>query len=210
MSRDIVGGIGLAGALGGGATGAEAAAMGQIGQGPSTERQREWRNYAANQLKSADYAFRAAFHPTPVRAFHEAFGHPVSYDPTYVPEIGLRLLRLRMLGEELMELARAMGCQIKLLSGMAEIDDRVDVEAVHSLGYDVVEVADGLGDLRYIIDGGNLICGIPGEIVFYEIHFSNMSKLGEDGKPVVRADGKILKGPNYWKPNIRKILFGDK
>lgn len=73
---------------------------------------------------------------------------------------------------------------------------------------DLVEVADGLGDQLYILLGNIIRCGMQDKIVevFQEIQRSNMSKLGSDGKPVVRPDGKILKGLNYSKPDIAKIL----
>jgi predicted HAD superfamily Cof-like phosphohydrolase len=72
----------------------------------------------------------------------------------------------------------------------------------------LVEIADALGDQLYIIYGTILKHGLQNKIeaVFKEIHRSNMSKLGADGKPIYREDGKILKGPEYFKPNIKKIL----
>lgn len=76
---------------------------------------------------------------------------------------------------------------------------------------DKVEIADALGDQLYILLGTMLVHGMQDKIeeVFDEIHQSNMSKLGEDGKPIYREDGKVLKGPNYFKPDIRKILNND-
>ncbi|MEH6747402.1 MAG: nucleoside triphosphate pyrophosphohydrolase family protein [Maribacter arcticus] len=73
---------------------------------------------------------------------------------------------------------------------------------------DLVEVADALGDMLYILCGTILEHGMQYKIeeVFNEIQRSNMSKLGEDGKPIYREDGKVLKGPNYFKPNIETIL----
>jgi len=73
---------------------------------------------------------------------------------------------------------------------------------------DLVEIADALGDQLYILCGTILKHGMQHiiEDVFNEIHSSNMSKLGEDGKPIHRADGKILKGPNYFRPDIKKFL----
>lgn len=72
----------------------------------------------------------------------------------------------------------------------------------------LVGIADALGDQLYILCGTILKHGMQHiiEDVFNEIHASNMSKLGEDGKPVLRADGKILKGDNYFKPDISKFL----
>ena len=73
---------------------------------------------------------------------------------------------------------------------------------------DMVEVADALGDMLYILCGTILSHGMQHKIseVFNEIQRSNMSKLGADGKPIYREDGKVLKGPNYFKPNIASIL----
>tara|TARA_A200000113_G_scaffold223366_1_gene238824 strand:- start:1157 stop:1549 length:393 start_codon:yes stop_codon:yes gene_type:complete len=76
---------------------------------------------------------------------------------------------------------------------------------------DLVEVADALGDMLYILCGTILTHGMQHKIteVFNEIQRSNMSKLGADGKPIYREDGKVLKGPNYFKPNIASILDKD-
>jgi len=73
---------------------------------------------------------------------------------------------------------------------------------------DLVEVADALGDMLYILCGTIIEHGMQHKIeeVFEEIQRSNMSKLGENGEPVYRDDGKVLKGPNYFKPNIEAIL----
>ena len=73
---------------------------------------------------------------------------------------------------------------------------------------DLVEVADALGDMLYILCGTIIEHGLQYKIeeVFEEIQRSNMSKLGEYGEPIYREDGKVLKGPNYFKPNIQSIL----
>ena len=73
---------------------------------------------------------------------------------------------------------------------------------------DPVEIADALGDMLYVLCGTILEHGMQNKIeeVFNEIHCSNMSKLDENGDPIFREDGKILKGKNYFKPNIKKIL----
>jgi predicted HAD superfamily Cof-like phosphohydrolase len=73
---------------------------------------------------------------------------------------------------------------------------------------DLVEVADALGDMLYILCGTILEHGMQHiiEEVFEEIQRSNMSKLGADGQPIYREDGKVLKGPDYFKPNIKGIL----
>ena len=73
---------------------------------------------------------------------------------------------------------------------------------------DLVEIADALGDMLYILCGTIIEHGIQDKIdaVFEEIQKSNMSKLGEDGEPIYREDGKVLKGPHYFKPDIKKVL----
>ena len=73
---------------------------------------------------------------------------------------------------------------------------------------DIVEIADALGDQLYVLFGTILKHGLHDDMfsIFDEIHRSNMSKLDENGKPILRKDGKILKGQNYFKPNIKRIL----
>ena len=73
---------------------------------------------------------------------------------------------------------------------------------------DIVEIADALGDMLYILCGTILEHGLQHKIeeVFDEIQRSNMSKLGQDGNPIYREDGKVMKGPNYFKPNFSTIL----
>jgi predicted HAD superfamily Cof-like phosphohydrolase len=73
---------------------------------------------------------------------------------------------------------------------------------------DLIEVADALGDMLYILCGTIIEHGMQDKIeeVFDEIQRSNLSKLGEDGKPIYREDGKVMKGPNYFKPKISEIL----
>ena len=73
---------------------------------------------------------------------------------------------------------------------------------------DLVEVADALGDMLYILCGTIIEHGMQDKIeeVFNEIQRSNMSKLSNEGEPIYREDGKVLKGPNYFKPNIKSIL----
>jgi predicted HAD superfamily Cof-like phosphohydrolase len=73
---------------------------------------------------------------------------------------------------------------------------------------DIVEVADALGDMLYILCGTIIEHGMQDKIeeIFDEIQKSNLSKLGDDGKPIYRNDGKVMKGPNYFKPKISEIL----
>ena len=119
-----------------------------------------------------------------VQEFHEAFGLGVSHSP--IARLSAQKLKLRfdLMDEENNEYLEA-----------AENDDRV-------------EVADALGDMLYILCGTILEHGMQYKIeeVFNEIQRSNMSKLGADGKPIYREDGKVMKGPHYFKPNISTIL----
>jgi predicted HAD superfamily Cof-like phosphohydrolase len=79
-------------------------------------------------------------------------------------------------------------------------------EAVQN--HDLTEIADALGDMLYILCGTIIEHGLQHKIeeIFDEIQRSNMSKLGTDGKPIYREDGKVMKGPNYFKPDFSKIL----
>ncbi|PKH68559.1 hypothetical protein CXF59_04395 [Flavobacterium sp. ALD4] len=73
---------------------------------------------------------------------------------------------------------------------------------------DLIEIADALGDMMYILCGTIIEHGLQHKIeaVFDEIQRSNMSKLDESGNPIYREDGKVMKGPNYFKPDFSKIL----
>ena len=90
---------------------------------------------------------------------------------------------------------------------MAEENDEY-LEAVRA--GDMVEVADALGDMLYILCGTIISHGMQDVVadVFRTIQASNMSKLGPDGMPIYRADGKVLKGPGYFKPDIAGALKG--
>ena len=71
---------------------------------------------------------------------------------------------------------------------------------------DIVEVADALTDLLYVIYGAGHAFGINLDLAFNLVHASNMSKLDEEGNPIYREDGKVLKGPNYFPPKIKRAL----
>ena len=95
-------------------------------------------------------------------------------------------------------------CQLRHKLMAEENDEYLEACANNSL----IEISDALGDQLYILCGTILKHGMQHiiEDVFDEIQASNMSKLGEDGKPVLREDGKILKGPGYFKPNLNKFI----
>lgn len=94
----------------------------------------------------------------------------------------------------------------KLRYDLMKEENEEYLEAVEN--NDIVEIADALGDMLYILCGTILEHGLQNKIesVFDEIQRSNMSKLDENGKPIYREDGKVLKGPNYFKPNFEEIL----
>jgi len=151
------------------------------------------------------------YHTTPVAEFHAAFGHPIETKPT-VPSAAQRLLRIKLLAEELCEFAAGAGVVLTISQrpceplAMGNYEDVIEVREAHNAEVNLVECADGLTDLRYLVDGGNLIFGFPGDALLAEVHRSNMSKLGADGKPLTRDDGKTMKGPNYFKPDIAGVL----
>ncbi|NOQ91458.1 MAG: hypothetical protein GQ552_01930 [Flavobacteriaceae bacterium] len=119
-----------------------------------------------------------------VKEFHEAFGLGVKESP--IAQLSPQKLKLRF-------------------DLMAEENEEY-IEAAQN--NDLVEVADALGDMLYILCGTILEHGMQHKIeaIFNEIQQSNMSKLGADGKPIYREDGKVMKGPNYFKPDILKVL----
>jgi len=113
--------------------------------------------------------------------FMEAFSQEVHTEP-YWPDFSTRELRLELIREEYEELEEA-------------IENR-----------DMVEVADALADLLYVIYGAGHAFGIDLDECYNEVHSSNMSKLGEDGKPIKSDSGKVLKGPNFFEPDLKSIL----
>lgn len=119
-----------------------------------------------------------------VEKFHKAFGIPNNYEPTVdlsEKDVKLRFDLMREENEEYLEAAQ---------------------------NGDLVEVADALGDMLYILCGTILKHGMQDKIVevFTEIQRSNMSKLDKDGNAIYREDGKVLKSELYFKPNIASIL----
>jgi predicted HAD superfamily Cof-like phosphohydrolase len=122
-----------------------------------------------------------------VEAFHKAFGQENGKWPRLIPHADFDLRH----------------------SLMKEENDEY-LEACHAKS--LLEVADALGDQLYILCGTILKHGMQHIIldVFNEIQQSNMSKLGEDGKPILREDGKILKGPGYFRPDLGKFIKVDK
>lgn len=119
-----------------------------------------------------------------VQEFHESFDLPVKDAPD-ICDAKTNALRINLLAEELEELKEALD------------------------NGDIVEVLDALTDLQYVLDGAYLSFGLQHvkHRAFAEVHRSNMSKLGADGKPVRReSDGKVLKGPDYFKPDLSQFI----
>lgn len=135
-----------------------------------------------------------------VREFMDKFGHPVYDTPKQIEDADWLHMRLELIREELGELYEACGYET------SEWDEVVPVRQMDST--DVVGAADALGDLDYVINGMALGMGINLPAVTHEIHRSNMTKLGPDGKPIYREDGKVLKGEDYEPPNLEEVLFG--
>ena len=116
-----------------------------------------------------------------VKTFMETFGQEVKNKPSFSSD-KINSLRYDLIKEELDELKVA-------------IDNK-----------DILEVADALTDILYVTYGAGHAFGINLDECFDEVQNSNMSKLGSDGKAIYNEDGKVMKGPNYFKPNLSKFL----
>ena len=114
--------------------------------------------------------------------FMEAFGQEVLYIPT-MPDFNLAALRLDLIEEEVQELRDGLGRS------------------------SLLEVADALTDILYVVYGAGHAFGIDLDDCFHEVHRSNMTKLGEDGRPMYRDDGKVMKGPNYEEPDLAQFIL---
>lgn len=137
-----------------------------------------------------------------VRRFHHVYGLPVQTDGASLERESLDM-RMSLIAEEFSELVGAVYGQ----AARAEIESSYRRAAAADDGArDTVETADALADLIYVIYGMALETGIDLAAVLAEVQRSNMSKLGADGKPVYREDGKVLKGPDYFPPNVEAVL----
>ena len=116
-----------------------------------------------------------------VKTFMQTFGQEVKSNPSFSSD-KINDLRYNLIKEELDELKQAM-------------EDK-----------DLLEVADALTDILYVTYGAGIAFGIDLDKCFEEVQNSNMSKLGEDGKPIYNEAGKVMKGPNYFKPDLSKFL----
>ena len=116
-----------------------------------------------------------------VKVFMEKFGQMVRTKPQF-PDDKTMQLRLNLIKEELSELEEAMKTK------------------------NLKEIADALTDILYVTYGAGYAYGIDLDECFKEVQRANMSKLGEDGKPIYNEQGKVMKGPNYSKPDLGKLL----
>lgn len=188
-----------------------------------------------------------------VREFHTAFSHPIGTEEKFPPE-KLRQLRINLIKEEvteffdahkdedMIEMADALAdiayvvCGAQIVYGSIEptyskeyvfknkMDPMIKSSAVHKKAYSMLSKA--YGDYKLAETNDNYVMVkhalehlldtvikiselyyIPLDKVFLEVHLSNMSKLDENGKPIYREDGKILKSVNYFRPDIKKILY---
>ena len=117
-----------------------------------------------------------------VGTFMKTFGQEIKDTPSFSTD-KINKLRLDLIKEELKELKEA-------------IDNK-----------DLLEVADALTDILYVTYGAGHAFGINLDKCFDEVQKSNMSKLGKDGKPIYNENGKVMKGPDYFKPNLSKFLI---
>ena len=118
---------------------------------------------------------------TDVKAFMETFGQMVRTKPQFPDEKTMQL-RYDLIKEELKELERAMKTK------------------------NLKEIADALTDILYVTYGAGYAYGIDLDKCFKEVQRANMSKLGEDGKPIYNEKGKVMKGPNYIEPNLKQFV----
>ena len=116
-----------------------------------------------------------------VKTFMQTFGQEVKLKPSFSTE-KINDLRYNLIKEELEELKEAISKK------------------------DLLEVADALTDILYVTYGAGHAFGIDLDKCFEEVQNSNMSKLGEEGKPIYNESGKVMKGPNYYKPDLSKFI----
>ena len=117
-----------------------------------------------------------------VKTFMQTFGQEVKSNPSFSDE-KTNQLRLDLIAEELEELTEAMKSK------------------------DLLEVADALTDILYVTYGAGHAFGIDLDKCFDEVQNSNMSKLGPDGNPIYNEAGKVMKGPDYFKPDLSKYII---
>lgn len=133
--------------------------------------------------------------------FHRTYGAAINIDIRSEKGIKLKELRESLIVEESQEVCS----ELFPVDYIPTDRGKLEVEAV----VNIQKLTKELADLMYVTIGTAVTFGLPLEEVFAEVHKSNMSKLGEDGKPVYREDGKVLKGPNYKEPDLEKFNYPD-
>lgn len=146
-----------------------------------------------------------------VKEFHHHFGDNVhegkpSLDVDVISDERLHL-RLELIAEEFIELVEAV--YGKQASDAVEAGWNSAKFLDNGKRTEVVEAADALGDMIYVINGMALETGIPLDLIVNEVHASNMSKLDENGKAIRRSDSKILKGKKFFEPDLKAIMNGE-
>lgn len=136
-----------------------------------------------------------------VAEFSRAFNVAMRDTPG-IPDDDTVRLRLRLFGEEFCELLEACGYEGASIAIWGRLTDALEAKPK----MDLVATVDALGDMQYVIAGTYLACGVDDEPITDEIHASNMTKLGEDGKPVYLPGNKVGKGPNYRRPDLARVL----
>ena len=116
-----------------------------------------------------------------VKKFMQTFGQEVTSRPSFSSD-KINMLRYNLIKEELDEFKQALD------------------------NNDLLEAADALTDILYVTYGAGHAFGIDLDKCFDEVQRSNMSKLGADGKPIYNEHGKVMKGPNYFEPNLKKFI----
>lgn len=125
-----------------------------------------------------------------VRDFHKAFGHPDGQEMT---EEQL-LLRFTLISEEYQELKEEIAAALADLA-QGSVKQKTKERMLKEMA-----------DLQYVLSGLAVTFDLPLQVAFVRVHKSNMSKLGEDGKPIYRDDGKVLKGPNYTPADMEDLV----
>lgn len=152
-----------------------------------------------------------------VREFATAFDAVIHEVPTIpdeplTQEVLTRVAaKMKYLGQELKEQSALLGGSL-ILVRLQLVQEELAELAQGLLNKDPVECLDALTDLTYVVDGAYLSFGLADFklAALEEVHRSNMTKLGDNGKPIISESGRVVKGPNYEPPNLKKVLGYEK
>lgn len=143
-----------------------------------------------------------------VMEFHRVFGQAIGSKPE-VPSAAVCVLRARLVAEEFCEWLESMyGANMvyEVRRALRRLVDEQDYDAHLRTRVDMPQFVDALADMDYVIEGTRLAFGVDGGPIAAAVHAANMAKLGPDGKPIVRKDGKLLKPPGWSPPDIEGEL----